>query len=352
VRGWYAHLVESLGKHHPDLVGDGRRALAAVEDFGAWLKANQSSLSAPAGVGRENYDWYLKNVKLMPFDAEDCLRIGRRELQRSLAFLKFEQNKNRHLPPLEPAKSAAEYQRRIEEADRHVREFTRREAILTIPDWVGTLPTGVPWLARAGGKRNFWEEVQYRDPRPDHVHAVIPGHRFDGVLARRHQHPIRGSYADPGRIEGWGFYLEEMYLEAGFLDELPRTRELFYIFQAARAVRNEAEVRLHTNEFTIEEATRYMVERVPFMDEDVARVDAVIYLRRPTYGIGYQMGKIQIEQLLAERAQQLGDKFNLKEFHDRFLSAGRIPVSLIRWEMTGHDQEVRETRPATSSGRR
>ena len=47
------------------------------------------------------------------------------------------------------------------------------------------------------------------------------------------------------------------------------------------------------------------------------------------------------EQLLADRALQLGDRFSLKEFHDQFLAAGMIPISLIRWEMTGLDDEVR-----------
>jgi uncharacterized protein (DUF885 family) len=132
-----------------------------------------------------------------------------------------------------------------------------------------------------------------------------------------------------------------MFLQAGLLDELPRTRELFYIFQIARAVRNRAEVGLHTNEYTIEEAARFMVDRTPMMEASVARVDAEIYLREPGYGISYQMGKIQIEELLADRAMQLDDDFSLKDFHDRFLAAGMIPISLIRWEMTGFDDEVK-----------
>jgi hypothetical protein len=48
-----------------------------------------------------------------------------------------------------------------------------------------------------------------------------------------------------------------------------------------------------------------------------------------------------MDQLLADRAMQLGDRCNLKEFHDEFLAAGMIPISLIRWEMTGLHDEVR-----------
>ena len=52
------------------------------------------------------------------------------------------------------------------------------------------------------------------------------------------------------------------------------------------------------------------------------------------------MGKVQLEKLLSERALQLGDDFDLGRFHDQFLAAGSIPISLIAWEMTGNDAEI------------
>src|SRR5262249_1424749 len=162
----------------------------------------------------------------------------------------------------------------------------------------------------------------------DTAHATLPGHAFDGVVHQHDKRPIRGSVGDSGRTEGWGFYLEEAMLQLGFLENRPRTKELFYIFQAARGVRDPAEAKLHTNEWTIDQAVRFMIDKVPYMDADVARVDAEIYLKRPTYGLSYQMGKMEVLKLLGDRKRQLGDKFNLKEFHDQFLAAGTIPVSL------------------------
>jgi uncharacterized protein (DUF885 family) len=86
----------------------------------------------------------------------------------------------------------------------------------------------------------------------------------------------------------------------------------------------------------------YWMHRVPFLDRNVARVDAEIYLRRPPgYGISYTIGALQMRRLLADRKQQLGDSFELQAFHDRLMDAGWIPLSLIRWEMTGLDDEVR-----------
>ena len=172
------------------------------------------------------------------------------------------------------------------------------------------------------------------------MHAVIPGHRFDGIVRTKNTHPVRGTYNDGGRSEGWAFYLEEMFLQAGLLDGLPRTKELFYLFQIKRASRNKAEVLMHDNQYTIADAVKWMRDNVEFLDEDVARVDAEIYLRRVTYGSGYQMGKLQMDQLLSDRYHQLKDKFNLREFHDDFLSKGTIPISLIRYEMTGFDDQI------------
>ena len=147
--------------------------------------------------------------------------------------------------------------------------------------------------------------------------------------------------SDGTRAEGWGFYIEEMYLQAGLLNDRARTRELFYIAQLKRAARVHAEQLMQTGAFTLKQAIDYLVAEVPLMEENLARYDLAIYLRRPAYGMNYTIGKTQMEQLVADRARQLGDTFRLGAFHDEFLSKGMIPISLIRWEMTGRDDEMR-----------
>ncbi len=63
-------------------------------------------------------------------------------------------------------------------------------------------------------------------------------------------------------------------------------------------------------------------------------------MQQPGYGTSYIIGKIEIEQLMAERALQLDDDFTLKGFMDEFVSMGVIPVSLVRWELTGRDDVI------------
>lgn len=346
--GWYRDLLERLPRHHPELVSDARAALAGAEAYRDWLKENQPRMKEPAAVGFENYNWYLRHVRLMPYDASSVRMLGKREEDRARTFLKIEQHRNRALPPIEPATTAEEHERRVREAEQRIREFAKKYDLLTIPgDTPAEFETDAFWIVRPGGKRHFWEELTYRDPLNNHIHASIPGHQFDGLIQRKNTNPIRAGFRDGARAEGWGFYVEEMMLQAGLLDGRPRARELFYIAQLKRAIRIPCELEMQAGRFTLQQAIDHMVREVPLMEPDLARYDLAIYLRRPSYGMNYVMGKLQMENLLNERARQLGDKFDLGRFHDEFLAAGPIPISLIRWEMTGQDDEVVKFAPGT-----
>jgi uncharacterized protein (DUF885 family) len=184
--------------------------------------------------------------------------------------------------------------------------------------------------------------VQYRDPTPDLLHATLPGHAFDGQMARRDKRPIRGAIGDGVRGEGWGVYLEEAAQRLGFMEDRPRVRELIDIFGIFRAVRVAGDIELQLNQKTVPEVVADWQKWTPWLDKNVARVDAEIYLRRPPgYGLGYTVGMIEMQKLLADRRHQMGDKFVLKQFHDEFMAAGRLPMSVIRYDMTGFDDEVR-----------
>jgi len=67
-----------------------------------------------------------------------------------------------------------------------------------------------------------------------------------------------------------------------------------------------------------------------------------LYLHQPYYGASYLGGKHQVEMFLAERARQLGDEFTIKRFFDETNGSGLIPMSLIRWELSGNAEEVLE----------
>jgi hypothetical protein len=300
-------------------------------------------MTEPAHVGLENYMWHVKNVRLMPYSLEEIKIIAEVEWDRTLTFLKIEEHKNRNVPQIEPATSEEDHARRVAEAEKLIRSFITDNGLLT---WAKDMPsqfrTDAYWIERPTGKRHFWEELTYRDPLNNHVHASIPGHQYDGMVHRGGQHPIRGNYRDGGRAEGWGFYLEEMLLQAGMLDERPRTKELFYIAQLARILRIPVEIQMHNGELTLDQAVEKTIKEVPLMEENLARYDLRGYFRRPSAGMSYLIGKVQFEHLLRDRIRQLGDEFDLGKFHDEFMSFDMIPISLIRWEMTGLDDEIKK----------
>ncbi len=340
VLGWYDDLLRRARNAQPELVERIQQARMAVDSFREWLEDNRPSMIADAGVGKAAFDWYLKHVKLMPYTSDEIVTLGQRELDRLWALYSLERHRNRDLPEIELPASGEEYQARIDETDAIIRQFLVDEEIITIPDYIGELSTNVPWIVRESGP-NFWEQIQYRNPTPDHLHAVIPGHRFDAVVERNNPDPVRGRLTDDARVEGWAVYLEEAVMNAGLLDNQPRVRELIYLFGIFRAARMPADVWLQLNIMTAEEVADFWIDNVPYLDRDVARVDAEIYLRRPPgYGLGYTTGMLQMQSLLAERQRQLGDDFDLREFHDAIMQAGRLPLSLVRWEMTGNDDGI------------
>ena len=339
--GWYADMLGRVEKQQPALKPDVLAAKAAAEDLLKWLNDNRSKMTGKAGVGRDNFNWYMKQVKLMPYTADDVVTLGNRELERLWAMYALEQHRNRKLPPLKISESGPEYEAKIKATDAQVRKFLRDEEIITIPPYINELHTNVPWIVRPTGP-NFWEQVQFRDPHPDHLHAVIPGHAFDAIVERHNKDPIRSKLTDGVRTEGWGVYLEEGMMHAGILEDTPRVRELIYLFGIFRAARAPADVWLQLNQMKVSDVVKFWIERTPYLEPSVARVDAEIYLRRPPgYGLGYMMGMLQMQELLADSKRQLGDKFVLKTFHDTFMATGRLPLSLIRWEMTGLDDEVK-----------
>ncbi len=146
------------------------------------------------------------------------------------------------------------------------------------------------------------------------------------------------------RAEGLATDMEEMMMSAGLFDEKPRSRELVYIMVAQRAARAISGLRMHSNEFDIDEARRFASAHTPRgwlkADSGLNWGEQGLYLEQPGYGTSYITGKLLIDELLAERARQLGDEFTLLGVLDEFLASGVIPVSLIAWELTGHQDEI------------
>jgi uncharacterized protein (DUF885 family) len=307
-----AALATQIEPHHPELVDDVRRAAKAVDELRGWLEARLPEKRGPSGVGVANYDWYLKHVHLSPFTWRDEVALHERELARAVAHLGLTHAGHASVPPLPTADTAAAWDRRMQDAVTAYMKFLAERGVGTIE----------PRLMRCHGYH--WFDLHRMATHP-HPSAVRRG-------------PLLYNLWD-SRAEGLATAMEEMMTSVGLLDDSPRARELTYVLVAQRAARGLASLRVHSNEIGLEEAIRFAHERTPYgwlkADGGLVWGEQRLYLQQPGYGTCYLSGKAQIEALLAERAHAQGDAFSLRAFFDELNASGMIPVSLIRWEMTG-----------------
>jgi uncharacterized protein (DUF885 family) len=362
LRKMAAALQSSTTLKEQELNSATDHAAGALDHFRAQLQKQLPSLPKETALGREAYVFFLKNVALMPFSPEELLAMGRQEWNRAVAFEGYEKERDRDVPPLKLAENTDSWIKDAAAKEMSIREFLDKHGILTVPDWIQhyTLRPMPEYLHALEGfgemddftsasrlKENciryadppspnlgyFWRATA-QDPRPIIVHEGIPGHYFQLCLSWKHEDPIRRHYYDSGANEGIGFYAEEMMLQAGLFDDSPHTREIIYNFMRLRALRVEVDVKLALGEFTLEQAAKYLEEKVP-MDPGTARQEAIAFSTGPGQAITYQIGKLQITKFLAEARMQQGEKFNLRAFHDFVWKNGNLPIALQRWEYLG-----------------
>jgi hypothetical protein len=335
-----AQLATRVAEAPGGLQSDVQRAKDATDAFVTWIDSQARSKTGPSGIGVDNYNWYLKNVQLAPYTWQDEVTLMERELSRAHAFLALEEQRNAALPAQVPIGSEQEHAQRFNAAVSEYMRFLEDRQILTIRDYMD------PALrARVGrfspAPREFFGEVNARNPLVMRTHDY---HWFDlGRMAHEpHSDPIRRgpllynifNTRTEGHATGW----EEMMLQAGLFDARPRARELVYVILAERAARALGDLKMHSNEFTLEQAAQFASANTPrgwlSLDGELVRGEQHLYLQQPAYGTSYVTGKFQIEELLSVRKRQLGDRFTMKEFMDQFDAAGLIPASLLRWELT------------------
>jgi hypothetical protein len=364
-------FAETLAPHFPPALatelGPAAEAMgAAFEDYRAWIDARLPTMVRAQPVGRALYDWLLRRVWLLPYDADEILQFGEQEYGRYLSFTAFEEARNRGLPVPQRAATTAEYAAMTEADERKIRRFLVEKDALTIPEFVGpyrrtlmppymvafSLWAGLSGYSMPGNGAmkysvpedhpyvdTYWEAIMRVDASTNIFHDGIPGHHFQGVVSARHPSPIRSRHTERFKSEGWSTYWEETALQLGFYDDRPRSRELIYNFLRLRALRVIVDVKMALGEMTADEGTAALMT-VP-MDRRIASEEADDFFAAPTGGIVYQIGKMQIERLLGERKRQLGDRFSLRTFHDELVGAAWVPLELTRWEMTGRGEHAR-----------
>ncbi|MCU0617054.1 MAG: DUF885 domain-containing protein [Gemmatimonadaceae bacterium] len=233
-------LAERVGTRDRELARAIAAARSATTQFAQWLEEEAPKKTGPSGIGRDQYTWYLRNVLLVPLTWAEEVTITRRELARAHASLRLEETRNRGLPPMRIAQTAAEYDSMQAAALPRYLQFMTDKRILTMEPWMERalrerLTSFVP-----EERRNFFFQTTHRDPIPLWTHLY---HWWDNMRIRvaPHPSPIR---ATPllynvwmSRAEGMATVMEEWMMHAGLYDQSPRSREIVWIMLITRAAR-------------------------------------------------------------------------------------------------------------------
>ena len=108
---------------------------------------------------------------------------------------------------------------------------------------------------------------------------------------------------------------------------------------ASSALRVEVDVKLALGEFTLQQGADYLARTVP-MDGPTALDEAAFFASTPGQGISYQIGKLQITQLLADARRAQGKDFSMLQFNNFVWNNGNVPIALQRWELLQDASEV------------
>jgi len=178
------------------------------------------------------------------------------------------------------------------------------------------------------------DEVDKFGMRTLAYHEAIPGHHFQIAIAQEIKGvPIfRNVLPFNAYAEGWALYSERLAWELGFekdpFDNLGRLQaEMF------RAVRLVVDTGMHKKRWTREQALAYLIDKTG-MGEIDATAEIERYLVWPGQALGYKLGMLKILELRERAKAQLGERFDLKEFHQVVLGSGSLPLPVLEAQVS------------------
>lgn len=348
-------------------------AVKALHDFADWLDAGLARMPDWTPMGEQTYNYLLKRVLLLPFDARDVATLGEIELGRYRALEAM--LKDPRLASPDPAraqhvpKDQAEFLAAYESRQQEMIDFLKQHQLLTIPAYMGAFkirqlpeafkptspggfmnppglydqdPVGFFFIPTYNPKSgNFYIRAAIEDPRPILGHEGIPGHFLQISIANRVASEIRRQHQDTVFAEGWALYTEEMLTREGLYPDNSAAQGQVLRLSRYRAARIGVDVNLHTGRWNFEQAVQYFMEGGG-LDREAAEGEAAGAASSPTQKISYITGKWQIMRLLGRYRDSQGDAFRLGAFHDQLLSYGTLPVSVVEWLMFDDDTSLRK----------
>jgi uncharacterized protein (DUF885 family) len=201
------------------------------------------------------------------------------------------------------------------------------------PNYTTGRYVGAPLDAPRGGF--YWVNTYALDKRPLYnlraltLHEAVPGHHHQSALSKELENvpEFRLGLYPNAFGEGWGLYSEKLGLDMDIY-KTPYDHFGRLSYEMWRACRLVIDTGIHAKGWTREQAIQLLEDNSALSTHNI-RTEVDRYISWPGQALAYKMGELKILELRARATKKLGDKFDIRAFHDRVLSAGGVPLNIL-----------------------
>ncbi|PYS27516.1 MAG: DUF885 domain-containing protein [Acidobacteria bacterium] len=173
------------------------------------------------------------------------------------------------------------------------------------------------------------------------MHEAVPGHHIQVMIADELQSlpEFRKHSSYTAFVEGWALYSESLGEEMGFYHD-PYSKFGQLTYEMWRAVRLVVDTGLHSMGWTRDRAIDFFRTNAAKTDQDII-VEVDRYIVWPGQALGYKMGQLKIRELRTNAERELGERFNIRQFHDVVLGQGAVPLDVLEQQAKAWMANVR-----------
>jgi len=181
------------------------------------------------------------------------------------------------------------------------------------------------------------------------IHEAVPGHHLQISLAQElgELPKFRRDFEATAFVEGWALYSESLGEEMGFYED-PYDKFGQLTYEMWRAVRLVVDTGLHHKRWSRQQAIDYFKANAAKTELDIIN-ETDRYIGNPGQALAYKIGELKIKQLRGEATRQLGDRFDIRAFHDVVLGSGAIPLDVLEANVHRWIDETRAAAPAAAA---